>query len=127
MTLFDVAVAKKLAGGGGGGGEIPTVALTIQNLTSNELWLSDYFLAFSVVNEETGVIECIADESLPTIDANDSATFNVIASSNNHFILRIYGVEDTIRGIGDCLVEVDGTNVSVEIFGNCTIVFEVDG
>ena len=128
MNITDIMLAKKLAGsGGGGGGDIPIASVTLQNNLSQELFLPDFFLAFPIINSETGVIECVADDNLPVIDALDSVTFNMIASSDNHFILKIYGYDDLIEGLGDCVIEISEEVITADIFGDCTILFETDG
>lgn len=127
MNITDILFAKSLSSGGGGGGDIPVASVTFQNNMSDELYLIDYFLTYPLVNSETGVIECPVDDNLPVIDALDSMTFNMVASPDNHLILKFYGYENAMRGSGDCVIEASEGVITADIFGDCTIIFEVVG
>lgn len=124
MDLFDIAVARKLAGGGGGGGS-SDFSKAIVNVIGNDKTID--FLPNTLESDDV-IAVCVVDWGLTTIE--DDMHFNVdntLAETfyilNNNYITAVSYDAPTqnysVTGNAEVL-SYSGTNL-VKIYGDCTI------
>lgn len=120
MDLFDIAVARKLAGGSGGGGgggdsDFSTAQMTIANSSGapfigNGCQFDDEYGAFAIIySEGNDVISLILYKGSSYIVLNNSISKNVVALSGD-----IEGIDDDFRPeryigfivTGDCTITI---------------------
>lgn len=110
MDLFDIALAKKLAGGGGGGGSSDFTVATVTLVDPNEVW-AELYGAFL----DGDIMDCdcyTTDESVQLVLYKGTAVINVqnILNAGATFTVSgnatVVGKGDHIRITGDCTITI---------------------
>ena len=117
MDLYDIAIARKLAGGSGGGGgssDFSTAEVTIANSSGNPFvgfgcqFDDEYDIAFATIySEGNGVISLILYKGSSQIELHNSINKNVVALSGD------------VEGLTDVLQP--NTYIGFIVTGDCTI------